>query len=102
METPMDTQAKRRLTRAVDPGSTPLEQAIERAISHLASHQIDSGAWPGDYGGPLFMLPMYLGTCYATGVAIPDAVKSDMVRYLRNTQNADGGWGLHVESHSYQ
>jgi squalene/oxidosqualene cyclase-like protein len=78
-----------------------LDSAIERALSQLASHQLDSGAFAGDYGGPMFLLPMYMGTCYGTGVVIPDDVAKDMVRYLRNVQNADGGFGLHVESHSY-
>jgi squalene/oxidosqualene cyclase-like protein len=79
----------------------PLDHAIERALAHLASTQAESGAWLGDYGGPLFLLPLYIGTCYATGVQIPAEVRADMVRYLRNVQNADGGYGLHVESHSY-
>ncbi|MFT3924857.1 MAG: terpene cyclase/mutase family protein [Myxococcales bacterium] len=80
---------------------TQLEQTIDRALVHLASQQSESGAWLGDYGGPMFLLPMYIGTCYATQTTIPEDVRADMVRYLRNTQNADGGWGLHVESHSY-
>jgi squalene/oxidosqualene cyclase-like protein len=78
-----------------------LERAIDRAIAHLVKHQNAEGAWPGDYGGPLFLLPLYLGTAYATGVAIEPEVRADMVRYLRHVQNADGGFGLHVESHSY-
>ncbi|MDB4977196.1 MAG: squalene--hopene cyclase [Myxococcaceae bacterium] len=84
------------------PAATTLDGAIERALTYLQSQQAESGAWCGDYGGPLFLLPLYIGTCYGTGVEIPPAVLADMVRYLRNTQNADGGWGLHVESHSYQ
>ena len=79
----------------------PLDAAIERALRHLASHQVESGAWPGDYGGPLFLLPMYMATCYGTGVAIAPEVRADMIRYLRAQQRDDGGFGLHVESHSY-
>src|SRR5687767_12532285 len=84
---------------AVEP--KPHDLAIDRALAHLAATQAETGAWLGDYGGPLFMLPMYIGTCYGTGVRIPDDVHADMLRYLRGTQNADGGFGLHVESHSY-
>ncbi len=83
------------------PAAAGVERALDRALSHLISHQADSGAWPGDYGGPMFLLPLYMGTCYATGVPIAADVRADMVRYLRHVQNADGGWGLHVESHSY-
>lgn len=79
-----------------------LDLAIDRALAHLANTQADSGAWLGDYGGPMFPLPMYIGTCYATGVAIAPDVLADMVRYFRNVQNDDGGFGLHVEGHSYQ
>jgi squalene/oxidosqualene cyclase-like protein len=78
-----------------------LDGAIDMALSHLRGMQAETGAWLGDYGGPLFMLPMYIGTCDAIGAEIPSEVRADMVRYLRNTQNEDGGWGLHVESHSY-
>ena len=78
-----------------------VDAAIQRALAYLQSTQAETGAWRGDYGGPLFMVPMYIGTCYGTGVQIPPEVHADMVRYLRNTQNADGGWGLHIESHSY-
>lgn len=79
----------------------PLDLAIDRALAHLASTQAESGAWLGDYGGPLFLLPLYIATCHATGVPIAPEVRADMVRYLRNVQNPDGGYGLHVESHSH-
>ena len=78
-----------------------LDRAIERAVDWLARTQDERGAWLGDYGGPLFLLPMYIGTCFATDVPIPAETRAEMVRYLRGTQNGDGGWGLHVESHSY-
>lgn len=78
-----------------------LTRAIARALSHLVSHQSESGAWLGDYGGPLFLLPMYMATCYGTGVALSDDERNEMVRYLLGTQRDDGGFGLHVESHSY-
>jgi squalene/oxidosqualene cyclase-like protein len=79
-----------------------LDRAIDRALEHLSETQHESGAWLGDYGGPMFLLPIYIGTCVGTGVTIPDDVGADIIRYLRHTQNADGGFGLHVESHSYQ
>lgn len=78
-----------------------LDEAIDRAARFLEDKQADTGAWLGDYGGPLFLLPMYLGTCYATNVAIPAETRAEMVRYLLGKQNEDGGWGLHIESHSY-
>lgn len=79
-----------------------LSDAISRAIAHLTSTQDEGGAWLGDYGGPLFLVPLYLVTCYGTGAPLTPQDRADMLRYLRNTQNQDGGWGLHIESHSYQ
>ena len=96
----MDTVAVRSEAKAerLEPG---VDRAIARALDHLERTQADNGAWLGDYGGPLFMLPMYIGTCISTNVEIPRDDLAEMVRYLRGTQNRDGGWGLHVESHSY-
>jgi squalene/oxidosqualene cyclase-like protein len=50
----------------------------------------------------MFLVPLYLATCYGTGAPLADVDRDEMLRYLRNTQNEDGGWGLHIESHSYQ
>ncbi|MBX3158525.1 MAG: squalene--hopene cyclase [Deltaproteobacteria bacterium] len=78
-----------------------MERAIDAALEVLAHEQRPTGAWAGDYGGPLFLLPMYVGVARATGIALDDATRSDMTRYLLATQNDDGGWGLHVEAPSY-
>jgi squalene/oxidosqualene cyclase-like protein len=89
------------LTRPGGERAPTLDRAIDAALSHLASQQAESGAWLGDYGGPLFLLPMYIATCHGTGVPIAADVRAEMVRYLRSVQRDDGGYGLHVESHSY-
>lgn len=100
MET-TSSKASHKTLSPSEPLSEALDRSVERALSYLASQQKDDGAWHGDYGGPMFLLPMYIGTCYATDTPIAEDVRADMVRYLRNTQNQDGGWGLHVEGHSY-
>ena len=66
-------------------------------------YQQDDGHWPGDYGGPMFLMPGLIITLYVTGVI--DTVlsvqhKAEMIRYLRNHQNQDGGFGLHIEGPS--
>ena len=33
-------------------------------------------------------------TCHITGAPLNEAQKLEMIRYLRNVQGEDGGWGL--------
>jgi squalene/oxidosqualene cyclase-like protein len=89
------------LTRQ-DPAPVPagIDRTIDAALDVLASQQAPSGAWQGDYGGPLFLLPMFVGVSRATGIAVDDDLHGGMTRYLLGAQNADGGWGLHVEADS--
>jgi squalene/oxidosqualene cyclase-like protein len=81
-------------------GSRSRETAKELALAHLANIQATDGAWKGDYGGPLFLLPMYVGTAFVADFAIDETTRAGMVRYLRTFQNADGGFGLHTEGAS--
>lgn len=62
--------------------------------------QADSGNWPGDYGGPLFLLPGLIIAAYVTETVLPAPHRSLMKQYMLNHQNADGGWGLHIEGAS--
>ncbi|MCD6499655.1 MAG: squalene--hopene cyclase [Deltaproteobacteria bacterium] len=78
-----------------------IDQAITAALNHLAGRQTEQGAWLGDYGGPLFLLPMYVATTYIVGKLPESEQAQDMIRYFRNHQNGDGGWGLHIEGHSH-
>ena len=75
--------------------------AIEAGLDWLERTQAEEGCWKGDYGGPLFLLPLYAATTYIMDEQ-PDAeTRSEIVRYLRGVQNDDGGWGLHIEGPSY-
>ncbi len=75
-----------------------LLEAIERGAEHLVSRQGEDGSWRGDYGGPLFLLPMYVAACRLGERPIPEARRREMIRYLQGAQNADGSLGLHVEA----
>ncbi|HTB77232.1 MAG TPA: terpene cyclase/mutase family protein [Polyangiaceae bacterium] len=66
-----------------------------KAIDNLARLQDDDGGWPGDYGGPLFLLPMYLALCHAMG-RVPSN-RDGMIAYLSSVQHEDGSVGLHAE-----
>ena len=76
---------------------------MRNAISFYETMQDDDGHWPGDYGGPMFLLPGMLIALYCTGATetvLGDAHKAEMRRYLFNHQNEDGGYGLHIEGKS--
>lgn len=74
--------------------------AISKAVRALASKQGPYGSWKGDYSGPQFLLPMYVGTHHITKTEIHPAESKGMVRYLFDVQNDDGGWGLGIENDS--
>ena len=74
---------------------------IQRGLEVLAEEQSAAGSWKGDYGGPLFLVPVYLTALHALGEAPDPATRDGFLCYIRNHQNPDGGWGLDVESHSH-
>jgi len=72
-----------------------------RAGSEFFKHvQADDGHIPGDYGGPMFLMPGAVITCYATGTHLPAPHKLEMIKYILAHQRPEGGWGLHIESNS--
>ena len=51
----------------------------------------------------MFLMPGMLITLYTAGKlesALGPAHRSEMLRYLVNHQNSDGGYGLHIEGSS--
>jgi len=73
---------------------------IAKGLEHLRRTQHADGSWHGDYGGPLFLLPLYVATSHVAGIPIEPAAQREMLRYLPGHQNDDGGFGLHVEAKS--
>jgi cycloartenol synthase len=84
--------------------SDSVAAALRGAVGYYQALQCDDGHFPGDYGGPMFLMPGMLITLYTTGVldeVLPkETHQREMRRYLLNHQNADGGFGLHIEGHS--
>ena len=74
--------------------------SLEKAVRSLAGFQLESGAWIGDYGGPLFLLPMFVAIAKLTDYQLSPEQMSSMRRYIESKQNEDGGYGLHVEGES--
>ena len=77
------------------PAKTPLESARNgyEYYKHLQAHD---GHWPGEYSGPMFLIPGLVIGSYVTGIPFTDEERREMIRYLMNHANEDGGWGMYV------
>lgn len=64
-------------------------------LSHIQEE--DSGTFPCQYSGPMFMLIGYVVAKYYTGVPFSEEERIEIIRYLVNRAHpVDGGWGLHT------
>ena len=77
-----------------------LSDAVRSGIYFYQTLQTDEGSWPGDYGGPMFLLPGLIIASYITESPFNAPQATMMCRYMLNHQNDDGGWGLHLEGAS--
>lgn len=74
--------------------------SLATGIDYFSKLQSDDGHWPGDYGGPMFLLPGLVIASYVTDTLFPGPHREMMKIYLFNHQNGDGGWGMHIEGAS--
>jgi cycloartenol synthase len=80
-----------------------VDQAMRAGIDFYQGLQDEDGHWASDYGGPMFLLPGLVISLSVMGeleTTLDRQTRSEMRRYLRNHQNLDGGFGLHIEGHS--
>ncbi|KAF7309636.1 Terpene cyclase/mutase family member [Mycena indigotica] len=78
----------------------PLE-AAQNGFAFYKNLQSHDGHFPGEYGGPMFLLPGLVIGSYISGMEFTIQERLEMIRYLMNRAHAvDGGWGIHVEGPS--
>ncbi|KAI9145366.1 terpene synthase [Paraphysoderma sedebokerense] len=80
--------------------SRPLE-AARKTVNFLTEIQTEDGHWAGEYGGPMFLIPGLAICWYVTGRrndVLNEYQRIEMIRYLRNMETKQGGWGIHTAS----
>lgn len=80
-----------------NPEEQVLIDSLIKGMHYFSQLQSKDGHWPGDYGGPLFLLPGLLIASYITDTPFPKPHQEMMKVYLFNHQHTDGGWGMHIE-----
>jgi hypothetical protein len=96
----MVTKAQKEQGFAKDAESDAALRGALKGMNYYGTLQMEDGHWPGDYGGPMFLMPGLIITMYVTGAdeeLITPQHRVEMIRYLWNHQSPDGGWGLHIE-----
>lgn len=76
--------------------NTPYEACVKGAEFYLLLQDENSGMFPCQYKGPMFMTIGFVVAHYVSKTPIPEPQRIEMIRYIVNTAHpVDGGWGLH-------
>ncbi|KAL1834017.1 dammarenediol II synthase-like [Daucus carota subsp. sativus] len=77
--------------------------AVKKAIRLNRAIQAHDGHWPAENAGSLFFTPPLIIALYISGAintVLTHQHRKEMIRYIYNHQNNDGGWGFYIEGHS--
>ncbi|XP_019170947.1 PREDICTED: dammarenediol II synthase-like [Ipomoea nil] len=77
--------------------------AVRKAVRLNRALQARDGHWPALNAGPMFFTPpllIALYICGAINTVLTSEHTKEIVRYIYNHQNEDGGWGLYIDGHS--
>ncbi|CAN1814935.1 Beta-amyrin synthase [Linum perenne] len=83
--------------------SSDLLWRMQRGAHFFSALQSSDGHWPAENSGGLFFLPPLVIFLYITGhlrSVLSSEHCKEILRYIYNHQNEDGGWGLHIEGKS--
>ncbi|XP_064599660.1 lanosterol synthase-like [Liolophura sinensis] len=84
--------------RPSPPRATTAKEAMYNGMSFYFDILDPDGHWPGDFGGPLLLMPAMIFAYYISNEPFEEAERLEMIRYLRSVECPDGGWGLHIEA----
>ncbi|XP_051128401.1 dammarenediol II synthase-like isoform X4 [Andrographis paniculata] len=77
--------------------------AVKKALRLNRAVQASDGHWPAENAGPMFFTPPLIIALYISGAIntiLTSEHRKEMIRYIYNHQNEDGGWGFYIEGHS--
>lgn len=83
----------------MSPARSP-QQALDNGWNFFKRLQTEDGHWGCNDDGPLFVTSGIVISSYIVGIEIPGPLKTEMIRYLMNFANEEGGWGLWINSPS--
>lgn len=87
-------------TNASRADAPPIAEVVSKAFDNLKALQAERGSWPSDYGGPMFLLPMWVALAWVAR-RMPDAARTArLIAHFTAVQRADGSIGLHAEATS--
>ncbi|KAL8479841.1 hypothetical protein ACS0TY_026693 [Phlomoides rotata] len=77
--------------------------AVKKGVRLQRAIQASDGHWPAEHTGPMFFTPLLIIALHVSGAinkVLTSEHKKEMIRYIYNHQNDDGGWGFYMEGHS--
>nr|GLL30205.1 dammarenediol II synthase-like [Ipomoea trifida] len=77
--------------------------AVRKGVRLNRALQAKDGHWPAEHSGPMFFIPPLMIVLYISGAIntiLTSEHKKEIVRFIYNHQNEDGGWGFYIGGHS--